>query len=233
MFLGRYFDSLHHKIRSLPVGMFIKCAADLFKNESKVLDKWYLIPPKDSTQFISSTYSTTVLHPSLMSYFNWAIKTTKVKSLSPLSSVPIWQMARATGRRWEQLMNSIWIKQWICKIGPSLMPYVSQIQTIKRHQRTHYTAQGQMVFDEISLNAIVKLSPHTRERTCQHHKAPTVENKQPADRNNFLIAWKHHRLVTHSNYSVNEKWPFMIQFLWKLQKAVMERSGGIYRTVIV
>ena len=46
----------------------------------------------------------------------------------------------------------------ICKIGPSLMPYVShQIQTISRHQRTHYTAQGQMVFDEISLNAIAKL----------------------------------------------------------------------------
>ena len=45
----------------------------------------------------------------------------------------------------------------ICKIGPSLMPYVNQIQTINRHQRTHYTAQGQMVFDEISLNAIVKL----------------------------------------------------------------------------
>ena len=66
-----------------------------------------------------------------------------------------------------------WGDDSICKIGPSLMPYVSrQIQTINRHQRTHYTAQGQMVFDEISLNAIVKLS---RMRTCQHHKPPTVQ----------------------------------------------------------
>ena len=195
MFLGRYFDSLHHKIRSLPVGMFIKCAADLFKNESKVLDKWYLIPPKDSTQFISSTYSTTVLHPSLMSYFNWAIKTTKVKSLSPLSSVPIWQMARATGRRWEQLMNSIWIKQWICKIGPSLMPYVSQIQTIKRHQRTHYTAQGQMVFDEISLNAIAKLR---RDCSGWWHYPPTVQNKKQTNRNNLLVACSAHTNIGSS-----------------------------------
>ena len=26
----------------------------------------------------------------------------------------------------------------ICKIGPLVMPYVTQIQTIKRHQRAHY-----------------------------------------------------------------------------------------------
>ena len=66
------------------------------------------------------------------------------------------------------------------------MPYVSrQIQTINGHQRTHYTAQGQMVFDEISLNAIAKLR---RDCSGWWHYPPTVQNKKQTNRNNLLVA---------------------------------------------
>ena len=57
-----------------------------------------------------------------------------------------------------------------------LMPHVvSQIQTINRLQRTHYRAQGQMVFDEISLNAIVELR-----RICRKHEMMTRKHHHEA-----------------------------------------------------
>ena len=76
------------------------------------------------------------------------------------------------------------------------MPYVSrQIQTINGHQRTHYTAQGQMVFDEISLNAIAKLR---RDCSGWWHYPPTVQNKKQTNRNNLLVACSAHTNIGSS-----------------------------------
>ena len=124
-------------------------------------------------------------------------------SLSSLHLFPIWQMCTATERRWDQLMNSIWIKQWrtahngtktrFAKLSPNAscrQPNTNN-QPASKDSLQSPRANG-FWWNFIKRNCgIAPDLPETRDDDTEaSSRSSHGGKKQSANRNNLLIAWQ-------------------------------------------